>query len=80
MKIVQEKIKLARALLEEHKIDLWLVFVRETSIMADPCQPLLIGHEVTWESFFMFSRTGEAIVIVGQGDQENFFSDAMVAL
>jgi Xaa-Pro aminopeptidase len=33
---------------------------------------LAIVHDVTWESFFLFSRSGERIALVGNLDQENF--------
>ncbi len=72
MNIVSEKIKLAHQLLEEADVDMWLLFVRETSIMADPSIELLVGHELTWESFVIFTKTGDAIILVGEGDQQNF--------
>jgi Xaa-Pro aminopeptidase len=70
--IVGEKIGQAGRLLEELGIDLWLVAVRETPIMADPVLAMVVGYEVTWESFFFFTRSGEAIALVGNLDVENF--------
>jgi len=75
MRIVKEKIQQVNRLLEELQIDLWLVAVRETPIMADPVLALVVGHDVTWESFFFYTRSGEAIALVGNLDQENFRRD-----
>ncbi|MCK4632202.1 MAG: M24 family metallopeptidase [candidate division Zixibacteria bacterium] len=72
MEIVREKVKQACKLLDELNIDLWLIFVRETSVMADPTLSLVVGHHATWQSFFAYSRTGETVALVGDFDQENF--------
>ena len=72
MSIIKEKATQVFDLLRELDLDMWLVFVRETSIMADPVLPLVVGHEATWQSFFMYTREGEAIAMVGNLDQENF--------
>ena len=58
--------------MNELDIDCWLVFVRETSMMADPILPLVIGHEVTWQSFFLFTKNGKAFALVGNFDKDNF--------
>jgi Xaa-Pro aminopeptidase len=72
MDIVTGKIKQAQQLLDEFGIDLWLLFVRETSVLSDPVMPLMVGHDVVWPSFFVFTRTGEAIALVGNLDGEDF--------
>ncbi len=72
MNLVKEKIKQAQEILKELHIDCWLVFVRETSMMADPILPLVIGHEVTWQSFFLYTKTGKAFALVGNFDKANF--------
>ncbi|UCG62781.1 MAG: aminopeptidase P family protein [Candidatus Zixiibacteriota bacterium] len=72
MDIVKEKIVQAAGILEELKLDCWLIFVRETPVMADPVLPLVVGLEVVWESFFLFTPRGDAIALVGNFDQENF--------
>lgn len=74
MDIVKEKILQTKALLDEHDLDLWLVYVRETSMLSDPVVPLVVGDDVTWESFFAFSRTHGAIALVGNFDLDIFQS------
>lgn len=72
MDLVRTKITQAAGLLKEFDIDCWVIFVRETSMMADPVMPLLIGKDVTWQSFFVFTRTGESIALVGNFDEALF--------
>ena len=72
MELVREKIAQVPAILKEHDIDVWLLFVRETQLQADPVLPLLIGNDVTWQSFFVYTRAGDAIALVGNFDQDIF--------
>lgn len=72
VKMVKEKITQAQAILKELNIDSWLVFTRETSMMSDPVVPLVVGHEVTWQSFFLFTKTGSSYALVGNFDKDNF--------
>jgi Xaa-Pro aminopeptidase len=72
MKMVKQKIQQANRLLDELQIDLWLLAVRETSIMADPVLSMVVGHEATWQSFFLYTRSGDAIALVGNLDVENY--------
>src|SRR5438477_1565464 len=69
--IVNEKLDQAVGLLKELDIDLWLTFVRETSLTMDPCLDLIAGLDVTWHSAFILSRSGERVAIVGRFDAEN---------
>jgi len=71
MNLVKEKINQAQQILKELDIDLWLVFVRETSMMADPILSFVIGHEVTWQSFFLYTKTGKSFALVGNFDKDN---------
>ncbi|MCP4570307.1 MAG: aminopeptidase P family protein, partial [FCB group bacterium] len=72
MNIMSEKIAQIKNILVQLDIESWLVFVRETSMQSDPVANLVIGHDVVWPSFFIYTRTGEAIALVGNFDQENF--------
>ena len=72
MEILKEKIGQTGSVLKEVGVDAWLVLVRETPVMADPVLPLVIGREVTWESFFVYASNGETVALVGQGDQADF--------
>jgi Xaa-Pro aminopeptidase len=72
MDLIKRKIDQAFAILQELDIDLWLVFVRETLMMADPILPLVVGEDATWQSFFFFSRDHRATALVGNFDRELF--------
>ena len=72
--IVREKLDQAVEVLEEKDIDLWITFARETTQVKDPCMDLIVGFDITWQSAFMVSRTGERIAIVGRFDVDNIKS------
>lgn len=72
MDIIKGKIEQAISILDELQLDSWLIFVRETAMASDPVLPLVVGFDVVWESFFVFTRSGEAIALVGNFDEENF--------
>lgn len=69
--LVREKVAQATALLNEHGVDAWLVFVRETSLTPDPCLPLLVGQDMVWQSAFVLHRSGRHTALVGRYDAEN---------
>jgi Xaa-Pro aminopeptidase len=69
-KLIQEKVAQATAILNELDVDLWLTFARETSMNPDPVLEL-IGVDVTWQSAFMLSRSGQHRAIIGYYDAEN---------
>ena len=66
----REKCEQAISLLEELNLDAWLVWVRETSQMADPVLELILGGDLVWQSALLFSRAGERTAIVGNFDAD----------
>jgi Xaa-Pro aminopeptidase len=66
--LVQEKLDQAVEILREHDVDVWLTFVRETSLTSDPSLDLIAGVYSAWQGAFLVSSTGERIAIVGRFD------------
>jgi Xaa-Pro aminopeptidase len=65
--IVIEKTDQIPNILAEHGLDLWLVFVRETSAAGDPILPLVYGDaDLTWQSALMFTPDQQKIAILGR--------------
>lgn len=71
IQLVQEKLQQATDILKEFNIDVWLTFVRETSMQPDPALPLIADVDVTWRSAFLVSATGEHTAVIGHFDAEN---------
>lgn len=69
--LVGEKLAQATQVLSELDVDLWMIVARESDVLGDPSLPLVVGTSVTWESFFLVSKTGRHTAIVGTGDVEN---------
>lgn len=70
-KLIQEKLTQATAILNEYDLDVWLTFVRETTLSPDPALELIADVDVTWKSAFLVSRTGQHVAILGHFDAEN---------
>jgi Xaa-Pro aminopeptidase len=69
--LVQEKITQAIDILDELDVDLWLTFVRETSLAPDPALDLILDVDLTWKSAILLGRDGQRIAIVGHYDTQN---------
>jgi Xaa-Pro aminopeptidase len=69
--LIQEKVQQAIGILAEKNIDLWLIFVRETSVNPDPILPVIYGEAtLTRQSALLIHHSGETIAIVGRIDAE----------
>lgn len=69
--LVQEKVAQAVDILNEFDVDVWLTFVRETTLAPDPALELIADVDVTWKSAFMLCRDGAHVAIIGRFDREN---------
>ncbi|MEM7333155.1 MAG: Xaa-Pro peptidase family protein [Chloroflexota bacterium] len=69
--LVSEKLAQAIQICEEFNVDMWLVLVRETSMISDPMLPFIADIDVTWLSAFIVERNGRLTAIVGHFDAEN---------
>jgi Xaa-Pro aminopeptidase len=66
--LIRAKIDQAIGILKELDIDLWLIFCRESDMMADPALALVVGHKVVWQSAFFISKKGDTAALVGSYD------------
>ena len=69
--LIREKCRQVPAILEELKLDAWMLFARESATVHDPSFDLVVGTNVTWHSAFLLTRKGERIAIVGSLDAAN---------
>ncbi|NHJ47100.1 MAG: aminopeptidase P family protein [Asgard group archaeon] len=74
IKIAKEKHEQLPAIMKEHDIDCWIVFVRSTAAIPDPVMELVVVGDIVWQSAFVFSQKDGKITktaIVGNYDVIN---------
>ncbi len=71
-KILNEKIQQAVEILKEKNIDMWLTFVRESAILADPVMDMTVGEGCTWQSAFIICKDGDTTAIVGSLEKDKY--------
>ncbi len=69
--MVAEKLEQVPGILRETGFDAWMLFVRESATLHDPCLDLVVGTNVTWASAFLLTAAGERVAIVGNLDRAN---------
>lgn len=76
LELISEKLNQATAILDEFDVDMWVTFVRETSLVPDPVLEIIAGIDVTWMSAFILTRSGRNIAILGRYDAANLAGSA----
>jgi Xaa-Pro aminopeptidase len=71
-KILKEKIQQAIEILKEKDIDMWLTFVRESAITADPVMDMIVGDACTWQTAYIICKDGDTAVIVGSLEEDKY--------
>ncbi len=70
IEVIKEKVNQAVEILKEKNIDIWITFVRETSLTPDPILNYILNGGVVWKSAFVITKSGKKIAIVGSLDAE----------
>lgn len=70
--IIQQKLAQSAGKLKEMDADLWITFVQETAASAERVFSYISPGHFTWDSTIMVTPAGEATVICGRLDQQNF--------
>ncbi len=70
--ILKEKIDQAVGILKEKDIDMWITFVRESSVMSDPAMEMVVGTNSTWQAAFCINKDGDTAAIIGSMEEGNF--------
>lgn len=66
--LIAEKISQAVRILGEKDIDIWMIFVRESSNMKDPSMDMVVGATCVWQSAYIINRNGDTTAILGSLD------------
>lgn len=69
--MINEKSNQAIEILNEKQVDLWLTFIRESSVIPDPVLDLILGTHCTWQTALIITKKGRKIAIVGSLDAQN---------
>ncbi len=72
--MINEKLQQTVKILKEKKIDMWLIFVRESSTIPDPSLEMVVGTGCTWQTAYIITSTGKKIAIAGSLDVANLKS------
>ena len=70
--ILKEKINQAVDILKEKNIDMWLTFVRESSMMTDPVMDMIAGVHSTWQAAICINKDGDTTAIIGSMEEAKF--------
>ncbi|NIP43339.1 MAG: aminopeptidase P family protein [candidate division Zixibacteria bacterium] len=70
--LLKAKSDQAIEILRKQETDLWIIAARESAASPDPSMDLVVGGDVVWTSFFLFSSTGKKIALVGNFDAPMF--------
>jgi len=59
-------------ILKKLGIDMWMIVARESEDFRDPAIPMVVGGDVVWISFFLFTASGKKVALVGNFDAPSF--------
>jgi Xaa-Pro aminopeptidase len=68
--LVREKVAQARDAVAAAEADCWLTFARETTEIAEPCLPYLLGFDVVWPTMVLVTPE-RSVVVIGRHDAPN---------
>jgi Xaa-Pro aminopeptidase len=68
--LIVEKVGAAREAVADAEADCWLTFARETTEIAEPCLPFLLGFDVVWPTVVVVTPD-RSVAILGRHDAPN---------